>query len=221
MNYKTELLEIAEVFKKMNVPVVFTGGATLDLYTDDTAKEEVRYTVDIDVVIELTTYATFALLEEKLRKVGFKNKGTMLSRYDYKGLQVDIMSTNTVLNMTNKWYAVSFDLAEDVLVEDGQSIRLFPFYSFIACKLEAYLGRGSGDMRTSHDFEDIVYVINNNTHAAELLQQAPVEIKEYLKEQFSYLMKQSVFEEAIAGHMASNEGLRKNRVMDILKGYTK
>ena len=220
MNYKTELLEIAEVFKQMNVPVVFTGGATLNLYTDDTAKEEVRFTDDIDVVIELATYSDFALLEEELRNVGFKNNPTMLSRYNYKGIQVDIMSTNTVLNFTNKWYAPSFALAEDVLVEHGQSIRIFPFFSFIACKLEAYLGRGRGNLRTSHDFEDIVYVINNNTKAATLLQQAPLEIKKYLKEQFSGLIKQAVFEEAIAGHMPSNEGLRKNRVIDILKEYT-
>jgi len=43
MKYQNELIEIAEVFLKLQLPVVFTGGATLELYTDDTAKEEVRF----------------------------------------------------------------------------------------------------------------------------------------------------------------------------------
>jgi len=86
---------------------------------------------------------------------------------------------------------------------------IFPFYSFIACKLEAHLGRGKGDLRTSHDFEDIVYVINNNTRAMELLQQAPPEIRDYLKEQFAKLRDLSSFEEAIQRIFLQTKALDK------------
>jgi len=46
------------------------------------------------------------------------NKAGIISRYEYKGLQVDIMSTNKVLNFTNKWYAASFQLAIEVMLRE-------------------------------------------------------------------------------------------------------
>lgn len=67
MSHHQNLLRIKVVHKaleELGNQVVFIGGATVSLYTDRQA-EEVRPTDDIDVLIELTTYAA---IEDKLRK---------------------------------------------------------------------------------------------------------------------------------------------------------
>ena len=59
-NRKINLHTVAEVakgLKDLNEKMVFVGGATISLYTDDEAADEVRPTADIDLTIQITGYA--------------------------------------------------------------------------------------------------------------------------------------------------------------------
>lgn len=66
------LRAVANALSELNEKVVFVGGATISLYADDPAAVESRPTDDIDVVVEVTTYAEFSNhLEDRLRQLGF------------------------------------------------------------------------------------------------------------------------------------------------------
>lgn len=70
INIKT-VAEVAKALKDMLPQMVFVGGAVISLYTDDAAADEVRPTGDIDLAIQLTSFAEWAKIQEKLATLGF------------------------------------------------------------------------------------------------------------------------------------------------------
>lgn len=51
--------------------MAFVSGAAIVLYTNPKTATEVRRTDDIDMVVELATYGSYAKLEERLREIAF------------------------------------------------------------------------------------------------------------------------------------------------------
>ena len=103
----SRLRAVAQALKPLNQKVVFVGGATIALYGNPDTAFEMRPTDDIDVVVELATYGSFAKLEERLREIGFLNdtEAKVVCRYTIKGITVDIMPTDPkVIGFSNQWY---------------------------------------------------------------------------------------------------------------------
>jgi hypothetical protein len=50
--------------------LVFVGGCTTGLFITDEAAAEVRPTIDVDAIAEITSYADYASFSEKLRNLG-------------------------------------------------------------------------------------------------------------------------------------------------------
>lgn len=73
---------------------------------------------------------------------------------------------------------------------------------FIASKFAAHKERGGKDPRTSHDFEDIVYVIDNRSDITEQINKAPNDVKPYLKEQLGLILNDNVLQETILGNLS-------------------
>ena len=167
--------------------VVFVGGSVAELYADNPAATEIRMTEDVDCVIELATYRGLVELEEEIRKRGFVNDttpGAPICRWIYKGETVDIMPDDKeILGFTNNWYKPAFKYREKVLLSDDIGIYIFPALYYIATKIEAVKGRGGDDLRFSHDFEDLIYVLNNCEHIMELFDASQdLKLKAYLSD---------------------------------------
>jgi len=97
-------------------------------------------------------------------------------------------------------------------------IQLLPLPYFIASKFAAHIGRVGKDPRTSHDFEDIVYVIDNRTDIVEQIDKAPIDVKSYLKEQLKIILNDNVMHEAILGNLAYNtRGVRYGRIIECIE----
>ena len=80
---------VANILKGLDQPYVFVGGATVSLYSTQKAlAESIRPTDDVDVVIELASYADHSKMEERLRKLGFVNdiESGIICRYKDRGL---------------------------------------------------------------------------------------------------------------------------------------
>jgi len=60
---------------------------------------------------------------------------------------------------------------------------------YLATKFEAFNDRGQGDHRFSHDFEDIIYVIDNRTTIVEEVQGADGRIKNFLVNEFKVILE--------------------------------
>lgn len=194
---------VAHALQDLNQKVVFVGGATVALYADNPAAPEARPTDDVDVVVELTSYGGYAGLEEQLRRLGFSNDSTsnIICRFQVRGITVDVMPTQPhIIGFNNQWYPEGFARAV-TLTLDRQEINVFPLPYFLATKLEAFKSRGHHDYRTSSDFEDIVYVFENNTGLSGHLAQTTGALRQYLKVQFARLVTDPDFEEGLYSHL--------------------
>jgi predicted nucleotidyltransferase len=197
---------IAQILKGLEQPYVFVGGATVSLYATKAVAENIRPTDDVDVVIELASYADHSQLEERLRALGVANdvESGVICRYKIEGIIVDIMPTNpSILGFSNSWYPDGFNNAIPYQLDAETEVHIFSLPYFLASKWEAHQSRGSSDLRTSRDFEDMVYVFENCKDFDDQLLAGPASVKEYLTKELLEYLDHPDFEEALYCHMES------------------
>jgi hypothetical protein len=197
----TRIKAVNNALGELRDKVVFVGGATVSLYADS-GSEEIRPTEDIDIVVEIWARKDYIEIDEKLRKLGFINdqESEIICRYKIDGLVVDVMPTQSdILGFTNKWYQPGFEHSISYNLSESE-IKIFSPPYFLASKLEAFMGRGNLDGRTSKDFEDIVFVLQNRLSIWSELVDSDTEVFEYLKHTFANLMSNPNFEEWVDCH---------------------
>lgn len=181
---------VANVLGDLTHEVVFVGGCTTTLLVDKAGVGGVRYTKDVDFIVDIVTRADLYLFNEKLRERGFQedNSSTaIICRWTlpYLGskLIVDVMPVEAkLLGFTNKWYKDAFRCAQLYKLDDKTSINVITPSFFLATKFEVFHSRGKGDY-FSHDLEDIVYLIEHRSQLAVELLQESIEVRRYLSEQ--------------------------------------
>ncbi len=225
MNHHKNIVRIkavAKVLDDLKEKVVFVGGATISLYPDRPILE-VRPTDDIDVIIEIWNYADRAVLEEKLRSIGFTHdiESGVICRYRIHGIIVDVMPTNDPsIGFTNIWYPEGFEQAVDHRIDDMCIVKILSAPYFIATKFEAHKGRGQDDGRTSQDFEDIVYVLENRESIWEEMNNSKDNVKNYLRDEFRNLLDNKNLFEWIDCHVERGSPPATYFIMDELKKFT-
>jgi len=151
-------------------------------------------------------------LDKRLREVGFLNDITsgVICRYTIKGIVVDIMPTEPgIIGFSNRWYPEGFQNAIICQLEKGYEIRIFSLPYFVASKWEAFKNRGNLDFRGSSDFEDIVYVLENADALKQKLTNAPINVKDYLKQEIGYWIDKPEFEEGLYCHIERGSSVNK------------
>jgi predicted nucleotidyltransferase len=184
--------------------IVFVGGCAAGLLITDPGAAPVRPTVDVDAIVEIGSYPELVALEVRLRRLGFEQphvQGAPLCRWIHGDVIFDLMPTDsTILGFSNRWYSPALENAETVEV-GGHQIRLISAPYFLATKLEAFHGRGQFDFRTSPDLEDIVTVVDGRPEIVAETQQAATSLQQFLSEEFSALLGERDFLEALPGHL--------------------
>ena len=104
------LLLAARRLERLRERVVFVGGATTELLVTDPGAPETRATTDVDVIVEVASYADYATtLRADLTDLGFEEdvrEGAPVCRWLHGELVLDVMPTaGAVLGFTNAWYA--------------------------------------------------------------------------------------------------------------------
>jgi hypothetical protein len=190
--------------------MVFVGGVVADLYAENPAASEIRPTLDVDCVIEISSRLEFARLEESLRTKGFKNdtsENAIICRWIYKDIKVDVMPTNSsVLGFTNRWYEEGIENKISKILPDGTEVFVFPPEYYLAAKFEAHKGRGGNDLRQSHDFEDIIYILDNCSEILDSINNSRPSIKLYLKEECKNLLENRNITEGIESALPYGSG---------------
>jgi hypothetical protein len=125
--------------------LVFVGGCTTGLFITDPAASGIRPTKDVDAIVDVTSYAKYTALSERLRTLGLVEDTTLgapLCRWRHNDLIVDVMPTDaTVLGFSNRWYPAAIETAQTFHIA-GHDVRVVTPALFIATKLEAFHGRG-------------------------------------------------------------------------------
>ena len=203
--------------QKLRAQSAFLGGCTTGLFlTDDLAKEEVRFTEDVDLVIDLMGYAAWADLQEQLRSNGFQEyaQDDIICRMRLGDLKVDFMPKDaTILGFTNRWYDAGLKTAQDYTLDEGLTIRLLTPELFVATKLEAWLGRGKNDPLSSHDIEDILIVLDGREQIVSEIKNADTDVRNYITNEFKTLSEHAYYEYTIHGNFRSNRA-RANYVLE-------
>jgi predicted nucleotidyltransferase len=197
-----EMLQtVADGLKGLKDDIVFVGGAVAELYADDPASSDIRPTQDVDCTIEISSYKEHTELEEDLRAKGFTNdtsKGAPICRWIYQEIKVDVMPTNeNVLGFNNQWYTGGVENKISKTLPNNTEIFVFPPEYYLASKFEAHNDRGGNDLRQSHDFEDIIYILDNCTSILEDIRNADEDVKNYLKTECERLFANDGLSEGI------------------------
>ena len=194
--------EIAEALKELKDQVIFVGGSVVSLYTDDPAADDIRPTADIDITVKLMNQGNYPQMLKHLSDLGFKldMTGHSVCSYKYKDIPVDIMSTEDMpLIPSTKWFKLGLDTLQTVQANNVE-IQILSAPYFLATKFKAFDDRG-GDYRTSHDIEDIVYVLDNRINIVDEIKQADLEVKFFIKSEFQKIIDSKTLEEIIAAHV--------------------
>ena len=206
-----EMLQIvANGLGELKDEVVFVGGAVAELYADNPAASDIRPTKDVDCVIELKSRMEHVRLEENLRSKGFTHdtsEDAPICRMIYKDIKVDVMPIDEdVLGFSNKWYEEGIENRMTKTLPDKTEIFVFPPEYYLATKFEAHKGRGGNDLRQSHDFEDIIYIMDNCTELLDNIRNTNLTVKIYLKEECQNLLKNTNITEGIESALPYGSG---------------
>jgi|tagenome__1003787_1003787.scaffolds.fasta_scaffold20502611_2 predicted nucleotidyltransferase len=190
--------------------LVFVGGCTTALFiTDEITREAVRATDDVDLIVDLVGFAEWAKLQEQLRQKGFAESqdDTIICRMRLGDLKVDFMPDDAdILGFSNRWYGRGIETAVTVALTDELNIRRLTPELFVATKLDAYLGRGQGDLLMSRDLEDILLVIDGRKEIVAEIQAADADIREFIADQFAAMLNNPDFDHFLAGNIQGPEG---------------
>ncbi|NWE15236.1 hypothetical protein HX822_20030 [Pseudomonas yamanorum] len=196
------LEEVAEALgEELREQVAFVGGCTtVLLITDEYTQESIRGTDDVDLVIHLTSTADWYRLEEHLKPKGFRNTGqdAVTCRLRLGALKVDFMPTDErVLGFSNTWFVGGLENATYHPLPNGIRIKVFAAPWFLAAKLQAYQGRGNGDVLMSNDIEDIIALVDGREELSGEMKQAPNALQKFVSEQLSELLRLRAFKDVI------------------------
>ncbi|QUS59039.1 hypothetical protein [Pseudovibrio brasiliensis] len=203
--------------KDLRQRLVFVGGCTTALFiTDKVTLEDVRATDDVDLIIDLAGYASWADMQNTLRERGFTEtpEDDVICRMRLGELKVDFMPDDeAILGFSNRWYPKGIETALDHKLTEELTIKKLAPELFVATKLEAYLGRGNNDLFFSRDMEDILLIVDGREELFEELQGSEADIRDYVAEQFRALLKHRDFSEFVEGNIRGPEG-RADMVLD-------
>lgn len=201
---KQIIQKIAKALGELNNEVIFVGGATVSLYINDEAAEDVRPTKDIDISVSVATINELENIREKLTSKGFLQSAELdvICRFKFEDILVDVMNTNPISwAPANHWFKKGFENMQEIQIDENR-IRIMPFNYFLASKFTAYEDRGGNDPRFSHDIEDITYILDNRTDWENiLLNEKDEEVKSYIIENLKLIQDDSKFQEAILGNL--------------------
>jgi len=211
--------KVAEALEEINTEVIYVGGAVISLYATEKGSDIPRVTKDIDISVRVSTYSQMEELRLRLarKKIFPTSSGNIMYRYAYQDILIDFIPfEETPLGPTNSWLKPGFKHSREIKVFNT-TIRILPASYFLATKWEAYRNRGS-DPRASHDFEDIIFVLNNHADLVDDVAKSEIKVIEFLKEMCHEIQSHASRDEIIECHLHPGSVVeRRNLVLNKLQ----
>lgn len=195
--------KVANALGELNEDVIYVGGAIVSFYVTDTGADQPRPTADIDISVQISTYSEMDRFREQLATKGIfpaLNQNVMY-RYQFEDVLIDFIPFEaTPLGPTNSWLKPGFPFAYEVPA-GNKIIKILPVSYFLATKFEAFKTRGNNDPFMSHDFEDIIYVLDNNIEVVEIVKNANESLLQFMKEMADFILNHPSKNDIISGHI--------------------
>lgn len=185
--------------------VVFVGGATLVLWITDPAAPAPRPTLDIDVIVEVSTRRELWDFDEALRERGFREDlcGGVIGRWLHGDeLVLDAIPADaSLLGFENRWQRAALPHALAVELPSGARLRAVSPPYLLATKLEAFAGRGRGDLLGSRDLADVLSLVDGREELVAEFSAAPADVRGFVADGLSRLLALPRFSESIFGSL--------------------
>jgi predicted nucleotidyltransferase len=206
---------VARALGELCDELVFVGGCAAGMLCTSVQAPPPRATFDVDLVAEVTALAGYHALEARFAEHGFArdmSPDAPICRWRVGEVEVDLMPTDErVLGFSNRWYPVATATALPLTLPSGTRIRLISAPAFLATKFEAFATRGSNDIMASHDFEDIINVLDGRPGIETEIADADGELAAYLAERFSDVLHHRDFDNTLPGLVVYDD-LYDNRI---------
>ena len=200
--------------------LILVGGCAASLLIDAPSAPPPRVTYDVDLIALVTALPNYYALERKFEQRGFKHDtspGAPICRWKIGAIDVDLMPTDeSVLGFSNRWYAQAAASATRLSLPSGAAINLISAPAFLATKFEAFRTRGKADLLLSHDFEDIINVVEGRLSIVEEVGAGNTAVLDYLARQFVEIIAAPDFMSVLPGLVAKDE-LHSQRVAAVMK----
>ena len=200
--------------------LVFVGGAVTGVLITDPAMPDIRPTQDVDVICRVIARADYHQLGQLMRERGFQEdsrSGAPLCRWCAGDLVLDLMPTRgDILGFSNRWYPLALDTAQRLELPSSRSIRVVTAPVFLATKLDAFRGRGRGDVLFSHDLEDLMAVVDGRASLLEECRVSPSDLRTGLAAEFLELLNTPAFLDALPGFLPPDRASQQ-RLPDLLE----
>ncbi len=200
---------VAQALGELCDELVFVGGCAAGLLCTSPNAPPPRVTYDVDVVAEVAGLPAYHALEKQFAIRGFArdvSPGAPICRWRLGEVEVDLMPTEEhILGFANRWYPLAIASASIVLLPSGRQIRLISAPAFLATKLEAFASRGRSDLMSSHDFEDIINVIDGRPGIEVEVAAAGDELAGYLAARFGEIGGHPDFKNTLPGLVVYDE----------------
>jgi predicted nucleotidyltransferase len=181
--------------------VAFVGGCVVGLLLTDTySRQQVRTTDDVDLIVDVVSYAEYTQLEKHLRSRGFvvSMQDEINCRWRLGGLIVDVMPANEkILGYSNRWYRQALATAEWHGLTGGARLRVVRAPYFLGTKLDAYKGRGGGDLLSSRDIEDLLNLVDGRESLVDELAEGEAALRDYVATEVAGLLEHKDIEYAV------------------------
>jgi predicted nucleotidyltransferase len=213
----------ADRLKPLLNDIALIGGCATGLLITDRAAAPARSTGDVDIIVAVSNYTKFTELEQCLRSLGFREypEENVICRWRADDLIVDVIPTDTkILGFGNRWYEAALNNSQPIDIGSA-TVRVVTAPYFIATKLEAFRGRGNGDYLASRDIEDIISVIDGRPELIEEILVADPDLSAYLLKEFTSLLTDAEFLDAIPGHLMPDDASQDRRelVLDRIRSF--
>jgi len=199
------LKDAAKLLRPLLNELVFVGGSTTGLFITDPGAGDVRPTVDVDAITEITSYLEYVSFSDKLRRLGFvedTSEDSPTCRWLNGGVTLDVMPLNEeILGFSNRWYHAGIGSAQEHNLEPGLRIKVVTAPYFCATKIEAFKGRGNNDYLGSSDLEDLVTVVDGRPELLDELRSAPDDVRSYIAEAIGQMLETDRFNDALPGYL--------------------
>ena len=195
--------KVANALGDLNEDVIYVGGAIVSFYITDMGADQPRPTKDIDISVQISTYSEMDRLREQLATKGIfpASDQNVIYRYQFEDILIDFIPfEETLLGPTNSWLKPGFPFAYKVQAGEKR-IKILPVSYFLATKFEAFKSRGKNDPFMSHDFEDIIYVLDNNIEVVEIIKSADENLIQFMKEMADFILNHRSKNDVISGHI--------------------
>jgi hypothetical protein len=118
----------------------------------------------------------------------------------------------SILGFGNRWYKKAIALSINHQLTEKIEIKIVTAPYFLATKLEAFKTRGKSDYYVSHDFEDIVSILDGRVEIVEEIHKADSELRDHLINTFTEINNSPAFKGAIPGHFVQYGSYADDRI---------